>query len=134
MLAHLNMRGRNMAGLAYERIACHIANQATAMQGYSQLCLTSVRSNLLPEYHTYLNPSLLPHLASSMAAKELASVLAELNGLNELVASQIAAGMSRDDVVESLFRSWSDRLSRMKGLNTKQKGELTSAPCTPLLA
>jgi hypothetical protein len=60
-----------------------------------------------------------------MSGKDFASVLAELGEVNDLVATQAAAGMSRDDVVESLFSSWNDRLSRMKTMTTKQKGELT---------
>ena len=52
----------------------------------------------------------------------------ELADIPELLAAQVVAGLSREEVVEALFRSWSSRLSNITGrMNEKGKTMLTQA-------
>ena len=60
-------------------------------------------------------------------AKEIVSIVAELGELNDLVANQVSAGLDREDVLEAIFRSWSQRLSELGPINTQAKGQLTQA-------
>lgn len=56
------------------------------------------------------------------------SLAAELADVGELLASQERAGLGRDDVLESMFRSWCSRLSSSgTKFNPKQKTALTDA-------
>ena len=41
----------------------------------------------------------------------MAHLAAEMNGLSELLESQVAVGMCREEVLEALFRSWMDRVT-----------------------
>jgi hypothetical protein len=56
-----------------------------------------------------------------------AIAVAELADVNDFVASQVSAGLSRDDVVDALYRSWSTRLLALARLGEKQKTLITAA-------
>ena len=60
-------------------------------------------------------------------AKDVGSIQVELAEVNDLVGSQVRAGLERDDVLEAVFRSWSERLSDLGPINTQAKGQLTQA-------
>jgi len=52
----------------------------------------------------------------------------QLAGASELLRSQVAAGQNSDDVLESMYRSWQQRLSGMAHCGSpKQKSALTEA-------
>ena len=51
----------------------------------------------------------------------------ELGDVNDLVNSQVAAGMSRDEVVEALYVSWADRLARLSTCSQNDKAAITNA-------
>ncbi len=56
------------------------------------------------------------------------SLAAELADVGELLASQERAGLGREDVLESMFRSWCSRLSSSATkFSPKQKTALTDA-------
>ncbi len=42
----------------------------------------------------------------------MTALLQDLEGLDELVAAQVAADVPRDEVLDALYRSWLDRLNR----------------------
>lgn len=44
----------------------------------------------------------------------MADLVTELGEVNDVVAAQVEVGMSRDEVVESLYRSWLDRITQLK--------------------
>ena len=60
-----------------------------------------------------------------MASDELVK---ELDDASSLITSQVEAGLPREDVLESLFRSWAARLTNPScKFTVKQKASLTSA-------
>jgi len=51
----------------------------------------------------------------------------ELTHASDLVASQVAAGLSAEEVTEALYNSWADRLSKLSHLGPTDKIAITSA-------
>ena len=49
-----------------------------------------------------------------MAGSAAAVLAEELESVGELLKAQTQAGMDKDDVLQSLFASWVNRLSNMK--------------------
>ena len=56
------------------------------------------------------------------------ALVAELSDITQLLDSQVKAGLSRDDVLESMYRSWIARLGLVAcKYSAKQKAQLTEA-------
>ena len=63
----------------------------------------------------------------------MAELAAELSEINDLVTAQVEVGMSRDEVLESLYRSWLDRITELKikpsnAVTTKLSCAIKSTP------
>ena len=56
-----------------------------------------------------------------------AEIVADLKDVGELLAAQVDAGQSRDDVLENLFNSWAARLSSATRISPKGKALITHA-------
>ena len=55
-----------------------------------------------------------------------ADLMSELSESNNLITAQINTGLDREEVVESLFQSWSSRLASVGRLTGQQKTEVTT--------
>ena len=64
-----------------------------------------------------------------MSAQLVESLVKELDGISNLMDAQQKAGMHKDEVLQSLFRSWSARLSTqpMQKLSVLERQQLTAA-------
>ena len=63
----------------------------------------------------------------------MAELAAELSEINDLVTAQVEVGMSRDEVLEALYRSWLDRITELKikpsnAVTTKLSCAIKSTP------
>ena len=64
-----------------------------------------------------------------MSAQLVDSLVKELDGISNLMDAQQKAGVHKDEVLQSLFRSWSARLSTqpMEKLSLLERQQLTAA-------
>ena len=69
----------------------------------------------------------LAHLAMPVGTCPVDHAVADLADVAHLVDCQCGAGLSRDDVLDALFRSWSSRLSLLSTCSDAQKSSLTAA-------